>query len=121
MLSGSGLAHFDRDPAPGVDYHLIRQALRQGLVVPTAQLAASLKTGGTLEQPDSIGLRMAVLDALIEVATQAGISTAVLDNLYWMNRRVCADDSPACTECVFSAQCARKTQYGSPAEWTRYY
>ena len=41
MLVGSGLASFDPDPLPGVDYHLIKQALRQGLVVPEPTWQAS--------------------------------------------------------------------------------
>jgi len=28
MLTGSRLANFDRDPLPGVDYHLMKQAVR---------------------------------------------------------------------------------------------
>ena len=121
MLSGSGLARFDTEPLPGIDYHLMRQALRQGLVVPPPELASRLLSGADLDEPDSLELRLAIRDALVKVAYQAGISTAVLDNLYWMNKRVCFEDTPRCSRCVFNGECARRTTYGSPIERTRYY
>ena len=121
MLSGSGLAHFDTEPLPGIDYHLMRQALRQGLVVPPPELARRLLSGADLDEADSRGLRLAIRDALVEVADKAGISTAVLDNLYWMNKRVCSEVAPHCSSCIFNGQCSRRTVYGSPVEWTRYY
>jgi hypothetical protein len=125
MLTGSGLVTFDREPLPGVDYHLMKQAVRQGLVEPTRPVARKLASGELLAEDESIPLRRAVLDSLSEVAEIAGVSTAVLDNLYWMNRRICSDRNPACEsgigECPFEAVCKRRTNYGLPIELTRYY
>ena len=121
MLAGSGLAYFDTEPLPGIDYHLMRQALRQGLVVPTPEVARMLRSGADLFESDSLELRLAIRDALVQVANQANISTAVLDNLYWMNKRVCSEATPHCSGCMFNDKCARETEYGSPVEQTRYY
>jgi Potential Queuosine, Q, salvage protein family len=121
MLAGSGLAVFDRDPLPGVDYHLIKQALRQGLVAPSTHLAHKLARQQFLNPDESQALRSAVLDALIGVAEAAGVSTAVLDNMYWANRRVCGDERWLCDSCPFNAACAKRTEYGLPLEVTRYY
>jgi hypothetical protein len=121
MLAGSGLADFDRDPLPGVDYHLIKQALRQGLVSPAPAVAAKLVAGELLGPDESRMLRAAVLDALLEVANRAGASTAVLDNIYWANRRICGDERWQCAACPFTDACAKRTEFGLPLELTRYY
>ena len=125
MLTGSGLASFDRQPLPGVDYHLIKQAVRQGLVEPGRLVARKLGTGAFLNPDESLSLRQAVLDALVSVGQEASVSTAVLDNLYWMNRRICSDTNPACQsgvdQCPFASACPKLTGYGLPLELTRYY
>ena len=121
MLTGSGLASFDRDPLPGVDYHLVKQVLRQGLVSPPSVLRHKLVVGELLEAQESLELRTAVLEALVQVADRAGMSTAFIDNLYWLNRRVCGEDHPSCSTCPFEAGCIQHTEIGLPLEMTRYY
>lgn len=121
MLQGSGLTTFDRDPLPAVDYHLVKQAARQGLVRLPDSLEEKLREGHLLSRDESDVLRMAVRDALVATAELSGISTAVLDNIYWLNRRVCADVSPDCSACPLRAGCAKKVELGLPLEVTRYY
>lgn len=121
MLVGSHLAVFDQSPLPGIDYHLVRQSLRQGLVVPANQLRAKLIDHELLDETESLNLRSAVLDALIEVSSTADVPTAAIDNLYWLNRRVCGDRSPACSSCPFEGGCTKETEYDLPLELTRYY
>jgi hypothetical protein len=121
MLTGSGLASFDRDPLPGVDYHLVKQVLRQGLVTPPSELRHKLAASELLEPQESLELRTAVLEALVQVANRAELSTAFIDNLYWLNRRVCSEDLPSCSTCPFEASCLQHTEFGLPLELTRYY
>lgn len=121
MLTGSGLAEFDTKPLPGIDYHLVKQALRQELVTPSADLRAKLASRMYLEAGESLALRSAVLTALVEVAERAGISTDVLDNLYWLNRTICGDERWLCPSCPFEQACAKRTELGRPLELTRYY
>jgi len=121
MLTGSKLASFDRDPLPGVDYHPVKQALRQGLDRPSGRLRTKLESRELLDADESLALRGAVLSALVDVAHRAGISTAVIDNLYWLNRRVCGDEQWLCSSCPFAGACSKRTEYGLPLELTRYY
>jgi hypothetical protein len=121
MLTGSQLARFDQEPLPGVDYHLVKQALRQGLVVPSGRIRSKLASREYLEAGESQALRAAVLAAVVEVATLAGISTAVIDNLYWLNRAICGQERWQCESCPFRAACPQLTQFGMPLELTRYY
>jgi hypothetical protein len=124
MLTGSGLAVFDHDPLPGVDYHLVKQAVRQGVIDPAPEVARKLKTGELLTEDESLPLRTATLEALEAIAAGAGVSGAVLDNMYWLNWRVCSEELPACLRgdpCPFEPACSRRTEYGLPLELTRYY
>ncbi len=121
MLQGSGLTTFDRAPLPAIDYHLVKQATRQGLVNVRGQIGAKLRDGQLLSRDESDVLRMAVREALVDTAANAEVSTAVLDNIYWLNRRVCADTTPDCDACPLRAGCARKVEFGLPLEVTRYY
>jgi hypothetical protein len=121
MLQGSGLTTFDRDPLPAIDYHLVKQAARQGLVQLHGPIEKKLLNGHLLSRDESDLLRMAVREALVKTAASAGISTAVLDNIYWLNRRVCADANPDCDSCPLRAGCAKKVELGLPLEMTRYY
>jgi hypothetical protein len=49
------------------------------------------------------------------------MSTAVIDNVYWLNGRVCDEREPACPECPFEKACLQRVDLGRPLELTRYY
>jgi hypothetical protein len=126
MLTGSGLARFDKDPLPGIDYHLVKQAIRQGLVTPVGHLRDKLRDRQFLTPEESLVLRRSALTALLAVAEQSEISTAVIDNIYWGNGRICDDRDPACQVadgpvCPFEEACLQRVELGSPLELTRYY
>lgn len=126
MLTGSGLAHFDQEPLPGIDYHLIKQAVRQGLVKPIGETREKLRSRQFLNPTESLALRQAILTALLRVAEASRASTAVIDNIYWGNGRICDDRKPACKVaggpmCPFEEACPQLVEFGSPLELTRYY
>lgn len=121
MLAGSGLAHFDEEPLPGIDYHLVKQAIRQGLVVPSGRLQDKLRDRRFLTPVESLVLRQSTLTALLQVAEASEISTAVIDNIYWGNGRVCDEREPACPQCPFQEACQQRVDFGLPLELTRYY
>jgi hypothetical protein len=127
MHAGSGVYPFDDDPLPGIDYHLLRHALRQGLLRPSRDIALKLRNGGLLDRHEAYELRRLALLAFVEISEQSGISGEVLDNKYWLNRVNCTDVDPVCIHaadadrCPFLAACARVTDFGMPLELTRYY
>ncbi len=121
MLAGSELAHFDEEPLPGIDYHLVKQAVRQGLVVPSERMQDKLRDRRFLTPAESLALRQATLAALLQVAEVSETSTAVIDNIYWLNGRVCDEREPACPECPFEKACLQRVDLGRPLELTRYY
>lgn len=123
---GSGVYEFVDEPLPAIDYHLLRQALRQGILRPSAPLAAKLTQMSALDQDEAQELRRVALAAFVELAAKSAISGELLDNRYWMNRVNCADvpvclDPETAAACPFLGACERATQFALPIELTRYY
>jgi hypothetical protein len=124
--SGSGVYTFRDEPLPAIDYHLLRHALRQGLVVPRPSLAAKLQTREFLDPEEAFELRRVALQAFVRLAEESGQSGEVIDNNYWLNRANCADE-PVCLdpaharECPFLDVCVQETSFQLPLELTRYY
>jgi hypothetical protein len=127
LHSGSGIYRFDDGPLPGVDYQLLKQLVRQGILCAAPQLSMKLREGRLLDSSEAYELRRVALAALLEIAALAGLSGEVLDNTYWMNRTNCTDARPVCqdpstaAQCPFFGECARRVEFGLPLELTRYY
>lgn len=127
LHSGSGVYEFKDEPLPGVDYHLLRHSLRQGLLLPHSALERKLKASELLSSTEAYDLRRLALIAYIAVAERTGLSGAVLDNRYWLNRVNCTDIDPVCLNestalrCPFYGACAKATDFALPLELTRYY
>jgi hypothetical protein len=119
--SGSGVYRFRDQPLPAIDYHLLKQAVRQGIIIPVADLRRKLVKGLLLDCDESIELRRTALAAFVELADQARISGEILDNKYWLNRNVCIDPVPLCDRCPFLGPCALIREIQLPLELTRYY
>lgn len=127
LHSGSGIASFDGEPLPGIDYHIIKQLLRHGVIVPSGALKAKLLDQQLLSKEESLELRGAALCALVEISAQTALSGEVLDNAWWWNRLKCRDRDPVCQdpdtaqECPFLDACSKFIEYSMPLEETRYY
>jgi hypothetical protein len=127
LHSGSGVFPFRDQPLPAIDYHLLKHALRQGMVRVTGELDRKLRAGDLLAFDEGQGLRRVALEAFVELANRAEISGEIIDNKYWLNRVNCADQKPVCLDpemadrCPFLNDCRQLTSYGLPLELTRYY
>lgn len=126
LHSGSGVYRFRDQPLPGIDYHLLRHLLRQGVLEPNPDIAAKLMDGSVLAEAEGISLRRTALAAFVEISQICQISGEILDNRYWLNRVNCTD-KPVCLSastanaCPFLNVCARRVDFGLPLEYTRYY
>lgn len=127
LCSGGGVARFDADPLPGIDYHLMQQLLRQGVLLPVPALRAKLERRVLLTNREGRELRRLALCAFVELSVRTGLSGEILDNLWWWNRVQCRTEGPVCLslktahQCAFFSACARITGLGMPLERTRYY
>lgn len=127
LHSGSGVAEFDADPLPGIDYQLLKHLMRQGILVPNSDIRTKIASKQLLTSEEAFELRGMALHAFIELSSLTGLSGEVIDNKYWWNRQNCADDEPVCVDpstadrCPFYGSCARLLELAVPLELTRYY
>lgn len=127
LHSGSGIYRFRDDPLPAVDYHLLKQALRQGMVRPSPALGKEIATSRLLRSEDALELRRLALVAFVAVSERTGLSGELLDSRYWLNRVNCTDPDPVCLNpatadrCPFHGACCQFAQFEQPLELTRYY
>jgi hypothetical protein len=121
MHQGRGLVRFSDELFPGIDYQLVKQLLRQGVIVPPENVAKKIMTYTLLTRDEGMYLRRAALCALVELADRASIPGDLLDNLFWQNREICKDREPQCFQCPFASMCAKEVRLLIPLENTRYY
>lgn len=128
MHQGRGLVEFDQSPFPGIDYELIKQVTRVGILMLRSQgLKRKLTRCEMLEPMEARELRNATLYVFLEMMARMSIAGDILDNMWWSNRIACRTDEPVCQmlgrerECVFLDVCAKRIEYKIPLENTRYY
>ena len=127
LHSGSRVYVFNDQPLPAIDYHLLRHALRQGILRPVEPLARKLRHDELLSTEEAIELRRVALGAFVALSERTGLSGELLDNKFWLNRVKCTDTDPVCldpataTECPFYGACIQAVDFGRPLELTRYY
>jgi hypothetical protein len=124
---GSGVAVFDAEPLPGIDYHLLKQMLRHGIIRPVQTVRRKIEERQLLDSRDAQELRRAALIAFVRLSELTGLSGEILDNKWWWNRAQCRNKTPACAnpataaECPFYGPCEMHTELAIPLENTRYY
>lgn len=127
LHSGSGIVVFDGDPLPGIDYHLLKQLLRHGVLKPRAALAEQIRNRELLKSTEGQELRRVALGAAVRLSELTGIGGEILDNKWWWNRAKCKDKDPVCLDpqtahqCPFYGPCEQLTELAFPIEETRYY
>jgi hypothetical protein len=127
LHSGSGLVSWDADPLPGIDYQLLKQLLRIGVMTPATRITAKLQRQELLSSDEAYELRRTALRAFATMSTMTGLSGELLDNRFFMNRRKCDDERPVCldprtaSECPFYGPCEERIAFTIPLEMTRYY
>lgn len=108
--------------APIVDYHLMRTALRLGMVdLPPAWKAENIArtmTSGTRE----FAIRRAVYDAVRMLIDQSGKSMFEIDALLWGARKYCPEmETPDCASCLLASACAKRVDLFQPVFRTMHY
>ena len=83
-----------------VDNHLVRIALRTGIVVLERELEEKILSQRAFTPWEDILLRVSVREAWHRVALEAGADDFILDDILWaMGRRVCVRGNPHCRGC----------------------
>jgi hypothetical protein len=127
MHSGRGLVTFDEPIFPGMDYELLKQEMRNGILELNDTMKNKLRKGILLTAEESRELRNAGLSAFLEIMKLTSLGGDVLDNVWWFNRSNCETHRPVCKingeekNCFFYGVCPERTEYLIPVEDTRYY
>jgi hypothetical protein len=88
-----------------VDYHLIRMALRTGIVTVTdAELAEQLRRRSPATEADDWEIREVVKRAYKALEASSGVNVFILDEIFWTIGRSCCHYSrpPRCANCDYT-------------------
>lgn len=107
---------------PVVDYHLMRVALRLGLVdLHKNEIDENEKRQFVSAEVEK-DIRTSVYDALIFLIRESGRGMPFIDELMWSARKYCPEmEEPDCSKCVFTNVCKKRTKLFQPVFRTTYY
>jgi len=112
----------DRSWKPIVDYHVMRVALRTGLVVLEGDEAVTNAARAWVDPDTEAGLRRLTYEAFDAVQRRSLRSLPAVDHAFWSARRYCPEmDAPKCDTCMFSKVCAKRTELFQPVFATTNY
>lgn len=109
---------------PIVDYHLMRVALRLGLVeVDDVEWThEKLIERRWLNESEEESIRQKVFLAIQKAIVQSGLSMSAIDVAFWLARKYCPEMSePECGKCMFNSLCAKRTELFQPVLRTTNY
>jgi hypothetical protein len=108
---------------PIVDYHLMRSALRTGLVTVTRpELRLLLERRELVTEAVEHQIRQAVFDAINRLVKESGVSMAAIDYFFFTNRTRCPEmTEPQCKTCPVNQVCARHVHLFQPVFRTTAY
>ncbi|MEM1927840.1 MAG: hypothetical protein QXS85_03790 [Acidilobaceae archaeon] len=96
-----------------VDNHLVRIALRLGLVDVDSSLLEKIAYGVEFSENEDVLLRLATRISYRKLAIRAGLDPFILDDFLWsFGRSVCKRETPACKagrECPLSSICKARS------------
>lgn len=118
---GRGLIKFDEPLFPGMDYQLLKEEIRIGMLLLDDEISQKIINKTLLTQQEARELRNAGLMAFFNIMNDTGIDGDVVDNIFWLNKDTCKNSNPLCSNCIFREVCQQKIQFNIPLEKTRYY
>jgi hypothetical protein len=124
---GRGITRFRETIFPAIDYHLVKQQLRIGILIPKVTVKNKLIHEKLVSKKEGRELRNACLKAFIYIMKKTHVKGDIIDNKWWFNRKKCKDENPICRNskainiCPFARVCKKNIQYKGPLENTRYY
>jgi sugar/nucleoside kinase (ribokinase family) len=113
----------DEPVAPVIDYHLMRSALRVGLInVMDEELENKLGDRQIVSPAEEWAVRYSAYHATEQVVARSGKSTGVVDWFFFNSRKRCPEMSePQCRLCQLDPVCAHRKELFQPVLRTSYY
>ena len=108
---------------PCIDYHLMRSALRTGIVnVIDPGLRLQVIDRRRMTDEDEYAIRSSVYEAIRMIVDVSGVDMVSVDQFFFQMRRGCPEMSePECERCILKTVCARNTHLFQPVIRTTYY
>lgn len=107
---------------PIVDYHLMRVALRLGMVDLSADEMKTNVNRRWAPVVQEAVIRGETKAAVIGLIEQSGLPMATIDETLWMARRYCPEmTNPECDKCLLNSVCAKRTELFQPVLRTTAY
>jgi len=106
-----------------VDYHLMRLALRLGVVeLDPLVVKATIEERVWVNEQTEGEIREAVYLAIDAIISESGKSMSFVDHLFWSGRKYCPEmTEPECRKCVFCDVCEKHTKLFQPVFRTTAY
>ncbi len=100
---------------PIIDYHLMRVALRLGLVeLDESEREINKARKWTTGESEKL-IRLAVYEVMQEIIEKSGRPMSLLDHTLWLARRYCPEmQEPDCPKCIFTTACKKDTELFQP-------
>lgn len=101
--------------SPITDYHLMRVALRLGLVDLSETELETNKNRAWINAESEYEIRSVVHRAVQLLIQQSGKTMSFVDEKMWSARRYCPEmNEPDCNKCIFSGICKKRTKLFQP-------
>ncbi len=113
----------DEEPAPVIDYHLMRSCLRVGLIdVQDEGFAARLAARKIVTASEEMAIRQAAYKAIEQITALSGKSMGAVDWFFFNARHRCPEmTEPACDLCPLDPLCAHRKELFQPVIRTTFY
>jgi hypothetical protein len=113
----------EEQPAPVIDYHLMRSCLRVGLIdVQDERLAQRLSERKLVEPAGESAVRQAAYQAIDQIVALSGKSMGAVDWFFFNARRRCPEmTEPECNLCALDPLCAHRKELFQPVLRTTFY
>ncbi len=107
---------------PILDYHLMRLALRLGMVELSDNYLFQNTGRKWVNSVSEWGIRLAVYRAIGELIRKSGRSMFFVDEKMWMGREYCPEMTvPVCSKCIFEPVCKKRIKLFQPVFRTTNY
>ncbi|OIP79450.1 MAG: hypothetical protein CO002_02760 [Candidatus Portnoybacteria bacterium CG_4_8_14_3_um_filter_44_10] len=114
-----------KDPqcwSPIVDYHLMRLALRLGLVDLNKKEQPVNEKKLWVNAKAEYRIRYATYRAVRRLISRSGKQMPFIDEKLWLGRRYCPEtEDPQCAQCIFSSVCKKRVELFQPIYRTTAY
>ncbi|MBI2063524.1 MAG: hypothetical protein HYT65_00820 [Candidatus Yanofskybacteria bacterium] len=107
---------------PIIDYHLMRLALRQGLVDLDDKEGEQNEARKWTDLTTEASIRQSVYEAMETIIKESGKPMSFVDENYWNGRRYCPEiETPDCQSCLFNSVCKKRIELFQPIRRTTAY